>query len=413
MIFDPDPLATVRELVAKHASGELICASDTVEVHVYLQRGRIAWATDAARPLAFTRHLLDTGRVDVDVLRELLESCRRERRPLGETLIAWGVVTREDVRDALLCQIRLAFDLFHDSGPVQTLFLNRSLQFAGYDTALTFELEEVLAARAAVAPARPSSIRPDTARPPAELARPDEASLSAANHLRASIDGLLWVENDGIPEPPDVPSRVPQAFAQRTLHDGATLAALSTGRGVLAGVVLPSRRALWCFAGKESTIGAVVATLGGLAGPTTTTMVPAPEGPWWSIEGGIDGATLDGLRAFTAQAPEIHAAFVHDPEGGGATAGVGRGGAGPDALSALVSMRARALAEVSPSEDDGSAHRMMTAEPGVLLFGTELTRSAGRRFAWIVVDAACSKGLGWGYLTSLARKAAGWPSSPG
>src|SRR5262245_25437261 len=98
-------LDRIAALASQNASGELICASDSVEVHVFLQRGRIAWATDSTRPLAFTRHLLQTAQIDVEVFREILESCRREKRPLGETLIAWGVATREEVRDALRHQI--------------------------------------------------------------------------------------------------------------------------------------------------------------------------------------------------------------------------------------------------------------------------------------------------------------------
>ncbi|MBX3229611.1 MAG: sigma-54-dependent Fis family transcriptional regulator [Labilithrix sp.] len=126
-------LGRVAVLSKEGASGELICASDTIEVHVYLQRGRIAWATDAAQPLAFTRYLLERAQIDVEVFREILESCRREKRPLGETLIAWGVATREEVRDALRHQIELALARIHESGPVESLFLKRTSQFSDYD----------------------------------------------------------------------------------------------------------------------------------------------------------------------------------------------------------------------------------------------------------------------------------------
>ena len=46
---------------------------------------------------------------------------------------------------------------------------------------------------------------------------------------------------------------------------------------------------------------------------------------------------------------------------------------------------------------------MMTAEPGLLLFGTELASGARRRFAWVVVDGR-AEGLGWGYVTALGRR---------
>ena len=42
-----DPLTELRELAQRAETGEFICATSALEVHVYLQRGRIAWATMA------------------------------------------------------------------------------------------------------------------------------------------------------------------------------------------------------------------------------------------------------------------------------------------------------------------------------------------------------------------------------
>lgn len=79
-----EPLAILVELSEARMSGELICASDEAEVHVYLQHGRIAWATDSTHPFAFTRRLREITAIENDTLREILEACKRERRPLGQ-----------------------------------------------------------------------------------------------------------------------------------------------------------------------------------------------------------------------------------------------------------------------------------------------------------------------------------------
>ena len=120
MRFDQTPLRTLASLVSEQASGEFISASKGAEVHVYLQRGRIAWATDSGHPFAFTRYLQTSAAIDADGFRDILESCKREKRPFGETLVAWGLVTSNEIRAALHHQLELALASLRDGGPAQT-----------------------------------------------------------------------------------------------------------------------------------------------------------------------------------------------------------------------------------------------------------------------------------------------------
>ena len=46
----------------------------------------------------------------------------------------------------------------------------------------------------------------------------------------------------------------------------------------------------------------------------------------------------------------------------------------------------------------------MTSEETGYLLAADLVTSGTRRFVWLVLDRACSKGIGWGYLTSLGRQ---------
>lgn len=402
----------LEELARRRASGELICASDSIEVHVYFQHGRIAWATDSARPLVFTRRLLETAQIDVEIFREILESCRRERRPLGETLIAWGVATREEVLHALSHQIRLAISLLRDSDPVQTLFLNRSSQFSDYDAELTFAVAELLGA-APERSERPPSI---SVRPPRE---PNMVS-SQAMRLRSSIDALEWVESlehtavvESIPTPVET-SRVPAQLVEQTLLDGAELVALRMSTTTLAGVALTSTKSLWCLVKAGVTIGAIVATLESLAADREPPSRAASlgSGDVWTAGDG-EAAVVRTLREFIDRAPELRAVFVAEPSTNRAPYGVGRAGTSPEQTSSLVARRASGLAfpdsldagALADVDADGlSSRRTMTAERDVCLFAAEI-RSEGRsRFVWLVLDRDCSKGLGWGYLTSLSRE---------
>ena len=102
----PHPFRALIELVEQSASGEFVCVAKSAEMHVFLQNGRVAWATDSSAPFAFSRWLLEHTGLTKEVFQEVLESCRRDRLPLGETLVEWRVATREEIKSALRFQIR-------------------------------------------------------------------------------------------------------------------------------------------------------------------------------------------------------------------------------------------------------------------------------------------------------------------
>jgi hypothetical protein len=137
---------------------ELICVSASIEIHVYLQAGRVAWALDSEHPLAFAGQLQESGGIDPTALREVVASCRRERLPLGETLVAWGLSTWDGVRACLRHQIQLALRALGAVDAAETVFLSRT--YRAYDERLTFDVHELLdpehVSRAERALARPS-----------------------------------------------------------------------------------------------------------------------------------------------------------------------------------------------------------------------------------------------------------------
>lgn len=415
VIFDHRPLETLSELATGKASGELICASSDVEVHVYFQRGRIAWATDSRHPLAFTKRLLDTARIDIDVFREILESCRREKRPLGETLVTWGVANREEVRAALKHQIDLAMTALLSAGPVQTLFLNRSSQFAAYDASLTFALHEVTGG-----PTEPevvTSVSRTTLREREEedvvAERMDRPGLAA--RLQASV-GAEWIEVlDGRRIVESLPlhssaSRLSTMLIDATIADGAELVALRTAEGTLGGAALGDGRSIWCMAAVETTIGALVAGLASIANeaPPASREIALDPGELWATAA---SAEIEVLREFASRVPELRAAFVTDAVTSDRTLGVGRPSVSAIAASSLVTARTRAILTSAESQRTHSAaeamrspRRMMTQEPEFLLFAEELVVEHLHRVVWIVLDRFSSKGLGWGHASALGRR---------
>jgi hypothetical protein len=412
--LDEAPFDTLCALVDGRASGEFISASSSAEVHVYLQRGRVAWATDSEHPFAFTRYLQTSAGIDADGFRDILESCKRERRPLGETLVAWGLVTRQEIRAALRHQLELALAHLRDGSAAQTLFLDRTRQFAHYDDALTFALADILSTSTA------RSAPPSSRRGSRLLHAGTGAPPSARRLLESGVD-ILWTELfDGTtrvesePEPATTPRFAPQVVEQ-TLLDGAELVIVWLPDGLLGGVSLSASRSLWCRLARDSTVGAAASALGAF-GPASASpgesSEASPNGEPWTLCGEGDPA-LEEMRAFLDRAPEMLAAFVLNAQGGGRPCGVGRASLALDAALETASRRARVLTierifedGVVRDADDGGVgfhfRSMVTAEPRVWCFGAELA-APSRRTVWALLDRRCSQGLGWAYLTSLSR----------
>jgi hypothetical protein len=140
--FPSPSVAHLVELVRRGVSGELICASDGVEVHVHLQAGRVAWATDSLHPFLFTRHLQEHASVSKEQFREVLEECRRNHLRMGETLVAWKLVSMDQVRAALAHQIRAALSELAAMEQPQRVFLPRDRAYREYATEFTFDISE-------------------------------------------------------------------------------------------------------------------------------------------------------------------------------------------------------------------------------------------------------------------------------
>lgn len=417
MSSDRSALDRIALLARQAATGELICASDVVEVHVHLQRGRVAWATDARHPLAFTRHLLETAQIDGEIFREILESCRREKRPLGETLIAWGVATFEEVRDSLRHQIELALRALVSLGSVETVFLNRSSPYADYNADLTFAFDELAIAKATP----PPPPRSKQSVPPGPASAPATARSILARRASVALEGIVWMEVlesttpvESFPVSVTV-SSVQEDLLRRTLLDGASFVAVRSTTTTLAGVALSETGSLWCLVDDSMTVGAVAAALVLLAGGSRSpgsSKADRTGGELWSIGSGAPRLE-EVLRELARAAPEVEAVFVTDPASREGTFGVGRIAIPSEELLLLIERRAEGIGarwrerrSDPPLDADSEGltpYRAMTTERLFSLFATEVVVAGRARLLWLALDAQSARGVGWGYLTSFGR----------
>jgi len=268
-------IGELRRLTDSQANGEFIAVTDGLEIHIYLQQGRIAWGTSSAKRFAFVRHLFESCDIDESSFREVVEVCRQEGKPLGETLVEWGLATSEQVRGALRSQVLESLQDLASVERAQTLFLRRD-RYSDYDERLTFRLDEVL-----------SAIAPKQAEGTSKSSRDEARQL--AERLRALVPEVLWIEVAdpfGSQRVPETAPGVAAALAPATLGAGAGMAAIRAGVGTIVGVGLPwSDRTVWCGLGNDCTIGNVLAALATAVGVDCTRHAgpPGPGGDWREV----------------------------------------------------------------------------------------------------------------------------------
>lgn len=85
----------MAELLRAGASGEIAVHAGVEGARIHVDAGRITWVHRLGHPLGLPALLAPAGiTITEEVVREVVDECRRTRRTFGEILIAWSVVDR-------------------------------------------------------------------------------------------------------------------------------------------------------------------------------------------------------------------------------------------------------------------------------------------------------------------------------
>ncbi len=390
------PLVELQDHAGAGRSGEFICATSTLEVHVFLQRGRVAWATDSAHPFEFARSLKARRNIDDQTFREVVETCRRDRLPLGETLVEWDLASWGDVQAALAHQLRLALASLARCSVGSTVFLERH-NYARYDEKLTFDVRELVGALASEEPV-----------PSARTT----ATGSTARQLLDIIKGSRWVQLVEEGRVVDDAGASQEALdlsdiSRLTLGDGADFVAVRSADGCLLGAQLAgTRRQLWTMLAIDSTFGAAVAALSaaGVLSRRQRHDTPLELGAW--------------RREPTSPLPAIDQVFSFGRDVLGAvllstderTAGIGRAGLDEARCVSLARRRAPLFGILARSKAPGALgalgfdlRTLVTGDGPIWCFGAETFGAEPWASAWVFTARQGSQGIGWACLTTLSR----------
>jgi hypothetical protein len=254
------------------------------------------------------------------------------------------------------------------------------------------------------------------------------SSQGLLRRIREAVSDVGWIElleGESVvdQDPPGTSQRVLPPVLRLTLRDGAELVTLRSARGALVGVSLRGGRTLWCRVGVDSTFAAAVSALSAVAGFDAAAL-PTPRAGTrrrWTV-GDAQSAEVRELDDFLGRAPELMAALIVLPIGGELIHGVGHQDIPFDWCKDLVRRRSplfaleRDVFSEPPVGDSADLERLgfclrsvASAEAGFWCFGAELGSPEGAS-AWIFIKREASQGLGWAYLTALARRLDALPS---
>lgn len=390
------PLFQLRELERVGATGELIAVVESIEVCVYVLRGRIAWAVSSDSAGTLIHHLRERCRIDRAELRRVLEECRNTQRPLGETLVARGLATREQVASALRQQIREVFGRLEGLTASRSLFVPRELR---YSEQLTFTLDEVSNQAVRL------SARPD-ARSPQQILKDLWASLASASWLELRREGEV-VAATGRPE-----GRAPQHGAEelRALALDARLSrvvARSAHGSIIGQALHEPGMVAFCGIAHAENLGLASAVLRTHGPKDALSLTPTTVADYRTWSHGAVDAPLGAVEAAFRELPELDAVFTtSDRECAWGIYRVHRSlKARTEPVQAWDALLDASLQPCFPArpawealESDGAA--LAFEHENGAFFGRRLEGKSGRGL-WIVMRRGEARSLGWGVLRSF------------
>ncbi|MFO0561987.1 MAG: hypothetical protein U0269_28500 [Polyangiales bacterium] len=389
-------IEALSQLATRGASGEFICRTAARETHVFLLKGRVAWAFDNHARSVFWKSLSASASVDQATQRAVIEECRRTGRSVADTIVEWGVATREQVFDALDEQVRASLEPMRAEPSAQHIFLERR-QFAEREAPWTLDLLSFGLGQSSRSGrwALRSSVPP----PRSEANEASEASeTNAASAVRWDIPGVeRVVESDGVRSSS---ARIAGLARVAPLLDSSTdlVVAKTSERWIIGADNGGTRR--WFAVAPAANLGAVFASLvqRGLvertraAPPTDTRATSSALAP-------RAAQRYASQLGVVARYAEVRAAFVLAQDGALLDV-LDRSSTNHSESVARAARVCTLLDDAAQPQDAAVILSAIAIRSDVLLLGARV----GAESAWIVVGPDATLGVAWTMLGSLLRK---------
>lgn len=133
--------AVLTDALANPHGGEVVVKSAATSGRIFVVEHRIAWVVLVGKAERnFTNQLIATGLVSSDDVEQVMAECRTSGGNFCETIVAWGLLSRDSMRELLRAHFSTLLQCLLDLPEAQALFVP---QRRTYSSALTFELAEL------------------------------------------------------------------------------------------------------------------------------------------------------------------------------------------------------------------------------------------------------------------------------
>lgn len=382
-------IEALSQLATRGASGEFICRTAARETHVFLLKGRVAWAFDNHARSVFWKSLSASASVDEATQRAVIEECRRTGRSVADTIVEWGVATREQVFDALDEQVRASLEPMRAEPSAQHIFLERR-QFAEREAPWTLDLLSFGLGQSSRSGRR--ALRSSVPPPRSEA---NEVEQSA---VRWDIPGV-----ERVVEPDRALSSIARvaglARVAPLLDSSTDLVVAKTSERWLIGADNGGARR-WFAVAPAANLGAVFASLvqRGLVERTKTAQPADTRAPSDALAPRAAQRYSSQLGVVSRYA-EVRAAFVLAQDGALLDL-LDRSATNHSESVARAARMCTLLDDAAQPQDAAVILSAIAIRSDVLLLGARV----GAESAWIVVGPDTTLGVAWTMLGSLLRK---------
>ncbi|RYZ31591.1 MAG: hypothetical protein EOO72_16615, partial [Myxococcaceae bacterium] len=129
--------AVLHEALESKLGGEVVVKSTTVSGRIFVVERKVAWTVltgPGAR--SFSTALIDARLVSREDVEQVMAECRKSGGNFCETLVAWGLVERDTLRELLCRHLGGQLDALLGLTEVQALFVP---QPRSYSSQMTFK----------------------------------------------------------------------------------------------------------------------------------------------------------------------------------------------------------------------------------------------------------------------------------
>nr|WP_244239217.1 hypothetical protein [Corallococcus carmarthensis] len=177
----------LNEALESKLGGEVVVKSTTVSGRIFVVERKVAWTVltgPGAR--SFSTALIDARLVSREDVEQVMAECRKSGGNFCETLVSWGLVPRDTLRDLLCQHLAAQLETLFGLTEAQALFVP---QPRSYSSQLTFELTELTGD---ATPSQPA-VSQSPSIPPVLLEREVMANVKQALEEAMKIDGAFAV----------------------------------------------------------------------------------------------------------------------------------------------------------------------------------------------------------------------------